>query len=207
MIRFFLMLGCVVFFCLLASCARQVEKPAESTPWKKPWQSEKPLPTWVADPTDHGRRMAAYGSAEYVAAETRSDQTNRAVTKARAEISRMIRVRLQEVVKDFVAVSGEGVTNYFESATKQTVDETLTGSYQLDEWTNEKTDELFVLVVMDPGFAKKIATSVAQAAKNPSTGDPKLDAHLRAKAGSDEAFAELDRQLEKKLLGDGGAKK
>lgn len=207
MIRFFLILGFVVCICLQMSCARQKEISVQSTPWKKPWQSDKPLPAWVADPTDHGRRMAAYGSAEYVALESRSDQTNRAVTKARAEIAQMIRVRVQEVVKDFVATSGEGITTYFESATKQTVDETLSGSYQLDEWSNEKTDELFVLVVMDPGFAKKIATSVAQAAKNPSTGDPKLDAHLLAKAGSDEAFAELDRQLEKKLLGDGGAKK
>ncbi len=206
MIRSFLMLGFVVFLCLLASCARQ-EEPVKSTPWKKPWQSDKPLPGWVADPTDRGKRMAAYGSAEYLALESRSDQTDRAVAKARDELSRMIRVKVQGIIKDFVAESGEGVITYFENATKQTMDETLSGSYKLDEWSNEKTDELFVLVVMDPGFAKKIATSVAQAAKNPSTGDPKLDAHLRAKAGSDEAFAELDRQLEKKLLGDGGAKK
>jgi hypothetical protein len=151
--------------------------------------------------------MAAYGSAEYLALESRSDQTDRAVAKARDELSRMIRVKVQGIIKDFVSESGEGVITYFENATKQTMDETLSGSYKLDEWTNEKTDELFVLVVMDSGFAKKIATSVAQAAKNPSTGDPKLDAHLLAKAGSDEAFAELDRQLEKKLLGDGGAKK
>ena len=64
-----------------------------------------------------------------------------------------------------------------------------------------KTSEYFVWVVVDPAYAKNIAKAVAEAAKTASTGDPTRDAHMRAKAGSDAGFADLDRLLDKQLGG------
>jgi hypothetical protein len=153
------------------------------------------MPSWIADPTEHGARLAAYGSAEYRSSESRSEQRDRAAAAARDELSRMLRLRIRNAVRDYLADSGAGVTSFSDSVSQQVTEGSVSGTYQRDEWQNEKTNELFVWVVIDPEMAAKLAKSVVQAAAAAAPSNA-VAAHLQAKAGSEQGFAELDRLLD-----------
>ncbi len=190
--------------CVLATqagCFLREEAPAPEPArpahgWKTPWQSDKPMPKWVADPTDGGIRLAAYGSAEYRSSESRSEQRDRAMAAARDELARMLRLRIRNAVRDYVADSGSAVTSFTDTVSKQVAEGTVSGTYQCDEWQNEKTSELFVWVVVDANVASRLAKSVVQAATEVAPSNP-VAANLKAKAESDKGFAELDRLLER----------
>lgn len=196
-------LGCAVLIAVLApGCARS-EPPAPTKPghsWKQPWQSDKPLPKWISDPTEGGSRIAAYGSAEYRSSESRSEQRDRAMAAGRDELNRMLRLRIRNAVRDYVAESGSALTTFSDSVSKQVSEGTVSGTYQRDEWQNEKTSELFVWVAVDPAVAAGLAKTVVQAAAEAAPNDPAA-ANLRAKAESDKGFAELDRLLDPALRG------
>lgn len=164
--------------------------------WRQPWQSDKPLPTWVADPTEGGTRIAAYGTAEYRSSENRGQQRDRAMAAARDELARMLRLRIRNAVRDYMADSGIGMTAFSDSVSQQVAEGSISGTYQRDEWENEKTNELFVWAVVDSAVASRLATSVVQAASQAAAGDATA-ASLQAKAGSDQGFAELDRLLDR----------
>jgi hypothetical protein len=192
-------LGCALLTAgLLSACAGRAEPmptPA-SHGWRQPWQSDKPLPAWVADPTEGGARIAAYGSAAHRSNDSRSDQRDRAMANARDELNRMLRLRIRNAVRDYVAEGGGGVTTFSDSVSRQISEGTVSGTYQRDEWQNEKTLELFVWVAVDPTVAAKLAKSVVEAAVTAAPSDHAA-ANLRAKAESDKGFAELDRLLER----------
>ena len=184
--------------CLVSSCSQRGDEPVTTShrqAWKQPWQSDKPLPKWIADPTEDGKRLAAYGSAEYRSIESRSDQRDRAISRARDELNRMVRVHIRNAVRAYIAESDSGLTTFSDNISKQVSEGTVSGTYQRDEWQNEKTNELFVWVVVDPAVAARLAKSVVQAAAEAAPNDPAA-AHLRAKAESDKGFAELDRLLD-----------
>lgn len=182
----------------LAGCAdRQPATPPPRHGWKQPWQSEKPLPPWIADPTRGGTVIGAWGSADQRSGESRAEQRDRAMASARAELSRMLRVRIRTAVRDYLADSGSAVIAYSEAVSRQVSDETLAGSYQRDEFVNEKTGELFVWVVVDATAARDLARQLGQTMVSMPSGDRALDAHLQAKMASDSAFRELDRLLER----------
>jgi hypothetical protein len=197
-------LGCALFAAILLSgCAGRSEEPPtvkSGHTWRQPWQSDKPLPKWISDPTEGGSRIAAYGSAEYRSSESRSEQRDRAMACARDELNRMLRLRIRNAVRDYAAESGAGLTTFSDTVSKQVSDGTVSGTYQRDEWQNEKTNELFVWVAVDPAVAAGLAKSVVQAAAEAAPSDPAA-AHLRAKAESDKGFAELDRLLDTSLKG------
>jgi hypothetical protein len=192
-------LGCILLAAgLLSACAGRAEPPPAPAGhgWRQPWQSDKPLPKWIADPTESGSRIAAYGSATYRSSESRSEQRDRAMANARDELNRMLRLRIRNAVRDYVAESRSGVTSFSDSVSKQISEGTVSGTYQRDEWQNEKTLELYVWVAVDPAVATTLAQSVVQAAASAAPSDPTA-AHLRAKAESDKGFAELDKLLDK----------
>jgi hypothetical protein len=179
------------------ACAGSQDAPRPPThAWRQPWQSDKPLPPWVADPTERGTRIAAYGTAEYRSSENRSQQRDRAMAAARDELARMLRLRIRNAVRDYLADSGVSMTSFSDSISQQVADGSISGTYQRDEWENEKTNELFVWVVVDSAVAARLATSVVQAATQAAAGDATA-ASLQAKAGSDQGFAELDRLLDR----------
>ncbi|HAT11546.1 MAG TPA: hypothetical protein DCS97_13340 [Planctomycetes bacterium] len=191
--------GCILLsLCLLPACGTRTDAPAPAPAhaWKKPWQSDKSLPAWIADPTEGGTRIAAYGSAEYRSSESRSERRDRAMAAARDELARMLRLRIRNAVRDYLADSGGNVTTFTDSVSQQIAEGSVSGTYQRDEFENEKTSELFVWVVADAKVAGELAKSVVQAAAQSASTDPGA-AHLKAKAGSDQGFAELDRLLER----------
>lgn len=179
-------------------CARNPAPAAPPPPahgWRQPWQSDKPLPRWIADPTEGGTRLAAYGSAEYRSDESRSQQRDRAMAAARDELARMLRLRVRNAVRDYLADSGVGVTSFSDAVSQQVAEGTIDGTYQRDEWSNEKTRELFVWVDVDRDVARRLAASVVAAAAAAPQGP--AAAHLRAKSEADKGFAELDRLLDR----------
>lgn len=183
---------------LVSGCASRDDAPVTTSHrqvWKQPWQSDRPLPKWIADPTEDGKRIAAYGSAEYRSLESRSDQRDRAIAHARDELNRMMRVHIRNAVRAYIAESDTGLTTFSDNISKQVSEGTVAGTYQRDEFQNEKTNELFVWVAVDPTVAAGLAKSVVQAAAEAAPNDPAA-AHLRAKAESDKGFAELDRLLD-----------
>ncbi|MCS6970997.1 MAG: hypothetical protein RMM29_00510 [Planctomycetota bacterium] len=111
----------------------------------------------------------------------------------------MLRVRIRTAVQDYLADSGNagGVVKYSDAISRQLAAETIVGSYQRDEFVNEKTGELFVWAVIDRAVAEGLARQVAEAIRATPSGDHALDAHARAKVESDRAFEELDRLLER----------
>lgn len=184
-----------VTLAIAVGCARST--PTETAPerpkhgWKQPWQSDRPLPTWIADPTAGGSRISAYGSAEYRSSESRSAQRDRAMQGARDELARMIRVRVRTAVRDFLADSGSASATYSDTISQQVSDASIDGSYQIDEWQNEKTLELFVLAGIGVQQGGGLAAAVVKAA---GQAEPAA-APFAAKLQSDAAFAELDRLL------------
>ena len=194
-----LIVGCaLVAAVLVAGCARS-EPPAPAKAghtWRQPWQSDKPQPKWISDPSEGGGRIATYGSAEYRSSENRSQQRDRAMANARDELNRMLRLRIRNAVRDYIAESGASLTTFSDSVSQQISDGTVSGTYQRDEWQNEKTNELFVWVAVDPAVAAELAKSVVQAAAVAASNDP-VAANLQAKAEADKGFAELDRLLER----------
>jgi hypothetical protein len=180
---------------IVGGCARP--DPAEAAPdrpkhgWKQPWQSDRPLPPWIADPTSGGSRLSAYGSAEYRSSESRSEQRDRAMQAARDELARMIRVRVRTAVRDFLADSGSASATYSDTISQQVADTSIDGSHQIDEWQNEKTLELFVLAGVGLKQSGDLAAAVVKAAGQADSAAMPFAAKLQA----DAAFAELDRLL------------
>lgn len=174
-------------------------RPAQPV-WRRPWgDDDVSKPGWIADPTRAGTMIAAYGSTAADPQATHGQLRDRAMQGARDELARMVRVRVANVLKDWLAESGGGYDRFTEAASRQVADQSVEGSYQRDQWTHPKTGEFFIWVVVDPSFAKRIGQTLAESARGASTGDSARDAHLHAKAGSDAGFAELDRLLGKQL--------
>jgi hypothetical protein len=187
---------------VFSGCGEQRPPAAPAKPvstYRRPWSDDDVAkPAWLADPTRGGSMLAAWGSAAADPHRSRGELRDAAMQSARDELARMVRVRVQSVLKEWLAESGgsaAGVSSLSESASRGIADQSIEGSYQRDAWTHPKTGETFVWVVVDPAFARNLAHTVAESAKGAATGDPTLDAHIRAKAGSDDGFRELDRLL------------
>lgn len=174
--------------------------PPPAPVWHRPWgDDDVKKPAWISDATRGGTVLGAYGSTPHDPFVARATLRDRAMQSARNELASIVRVRVQAVLKDWLAEDRNGYNKFTESTSRSIADQSIDGSAQRDEWVHPKTSELFVWVVVDPAYAKNMAKTVAEAAKSASTGDPKLDAHMRAKAGSDAGFADLDRLLDKQL--------
>jgi len=171
--------------------ATSPSKPAPG--YRRAWSDDDVVkPDWISNPTRNGTVIAAWGSAPQDPFGGRSAMRDKALDSARRELARMVMVRVKSVLNDYLADSGASVTSYTESVSRTIAVESVRASYQQADWEHPKTGELFVWAVVNPGFAGKLAQSVAQTAAS----DPTADAHARAKLESDKGFAELDRLLD-----------
>lgn len=178
-----------------AGCAGNDARDQQSAAtYRRPWSDDDvSKPAWIADPTRGGTIIAAWGSTPGDAVAGRGAMRDRALDSARRELARMVMVRVQAVLKDYVAESGSGATAFTESVSRSVAVQSIRASYQRDEWIHPKTGELFIWAVADPSFGERLASTVGETAAQ----DPALDAHTRAKLGSDQGFAELDRLLDR----------
>lgn len=184
---------------VFAACASASPRPAQAGGgYRRPWSDDDVAkPAWIANPTRDGTVIAAWGSTSPDPQATRSTLRDRALDAARRELARMVMVKVQAVLKDYVAVSDAGTVSFTQSVSQTIAMQSVRASYQRDEWTHPKTGELFIWAVADAAFAERLAQHVAGAARAEASDDPRLDAQLRAKTESDKGFAELDRLLDR----------
>jgi len=116
---------------------------------------------------------------------------------ARDELARMIEIRVKNMVKNFMQVTGVGdaetVDRVSAQVSKQVAYQTIRGSRQVALWRSP-CGELFVLVSVDPDMVKDfIKTQVETSLKN----EQALWQLYQAK----KAYQELDREIEKEFKG------
>lgn len=182
---------------VFASCADRstaTETAHSQAPgYRRAWSDDDVVkPDWLANPTRDGTVIAAWGSTPDDPFGGRGAMRDKALDQARRELARMVMVRVESALRDYLSESNGGMTAYTESVSRTIAIQSIRASYQQAEWVHPKTGELFIWAVANPAFAAKLAQSVADTAAT----DPAADAHTRAKLESDKGFAELDRTLE-----------
>ncbi|MCX8012762.1 MAG: hypothetical protein N3A02_00540 [Rectinema sp.] len=186
-----------------ASAGAGATKPQHRRSWS---DDDVEKPGWIKDPTQGGKFIAAWGSAAHDPYVDTAEIRDRAVNSARKELARMVAVKVQAVMQDYVGASQSDTVSFSQNIARAIAVQSVKGSYQRDEWVHPKTREMFVWVVVDPHFKEKLAQTIGNAAQEAASKDPALAAHLRAKAESDKGFAELDRLLDRSFAEGGAAK-
>lgn len=166
--------------------------------YRRAWSDDDVAkPDWIANPTRNGTVIAAWGSAPHDPFVGRGELRNRALSQARHELGRMVMVRVQSALMEYIGESRSGdvasVTAFSESVSRTIAVQSIRSSYQQAEWIHPKIGELFIWAIIDPKFSRSLATAVAETADQ--GGDSA--ALLRAKLESDKGFTELDRLLER----------
>ena len=156
----------------------------------------KDAPSWVLSPDTSGLKLAAVGSAKLSKAGLQFTRTE-AISQARDELARMIEVRVKNMVKNFMQVTGVGdsetVDRVSAQVSKQVAYQTIRGSKQKEIWMSP-CNELFVLVTVDPDMVKEfIKAQVETSLRN----EQALWQLYQAR----KAYEELDREIEKEFKG------
>ncbi len=156
----------------------------------------KGAPNWVLNPQVEGSSIAAVGSAKIGKAGLQFARTE-ALANARDELARMIEVRVKNMVKNFMQVTGVGdsetVDRVSVQVSKQVAYQTIRGSKQVSLWRSP-CNELFVLVGVDPKMVKDfIKSQVETSFKN--------DQALWQMYQSKKAHEELEKEIEKEFKG------
>lgn len=188
---------------MLGMGGREEQKPEQSRPQhRRSWSDDDvQKPAWIKDPTQGGKFIAAWGSASHDPYVDTAELRDRAMNSARKELARMVAVKVQAVMQEYVGASSADTASFSQNIGRSIAIQSVRGSVQRDEWIHPKTREMFVWVVVDPKFTEQLAQHVNNAAQEAASKDPALAAHLRAKAESDKGFAELDSLLEKSFAG------
>lgn len=170
----------------------------QQTSYRRSWSDEDvSKPDWISDATRGGTKLAAWGSTAHDPYVDSGTMRDRAADSARRELARMVAVKIQAVMQDYVGESDAGSTRFSQSVGRSIAIQSIRGSVQRAEWIHPKTREMFVWMVVDPAYSDSLAQNVAGAAREAAAADPKVGAHLRAKLESDKGFEELDRLLDK----------
>ncbi len=156
----------------------------------------KGAPAWVLNPQVEGSKIAAVGSAKLGKAGLQFARTE-ALSNARDELARMIEIRVKNMVKNFMQVTGVGdaetVDRVSVQVSKQVAYQTIRGSKQVAMWRSP-CGELFVLVGIDPKMVKDfIKTQVETSLRNEQA--------LWQLYQSKKAHEELEREIEKEFKG------
>jgi hypothetical protein len=160
------------------------------------------VPDWVNDPTQGGKILGAYGVSEKMMSGEKS-MRDRAMLSARQELAATLSSKIQGVVKDWVREGGvissqdnaQAAMTSFESATRNVINQELTGSQQRARYIDDKTGKMYVYVVVNP----EIASKIAEAAKAAARENKELRAHMAAKIEAEKAFADLDKLIDKEM--------
>lgn len=185
---FYLMLVTVFATFLFTGCAKKGPEPLENA-------CLKGAPGWVIDPSMEGG-LTGLGSAKIGAAGLSFARTE-SIANARDEMARSLSIKVKNMFKNFTQVTGVGdaqtVDKVAANVSKQVANETLEGSKPKQVWISP-CNEYYVLVVMDPGLAKK---SVEQSVKTSLKNEQALWQQFLAKKAQDELDAEIDKEFGK----------
>ncbi len=179
----------------IASCGAKKEEAKAAT--KTGFEQDpcfKGAPGWVFNPQVEGATLAAVGSAKIGKAGLSFARTE-ALSNARDELARMIEIRVKNMVKNFMQVTGIGdeetVDRVSVQVSKQVAYQTIRGSKQVAMWRSP-CGELFVLVAVDPGTVKEfIKTQLETSLRN----EKALWQMYQAK----KAWKELDEEIDKEF--------
>lgn len=161
---------------------------------------EKPgpdLPDWVDNPSLEGG-ISASGSAK-IGPAGRGFARTEATAQARDEIARQLGVKVKNMVKSFVQVSGVGDDQAVDKASsqvsKQVSSQLLNGSKVTKVFTDKKTKEMYVLVVLDPQALANAQAAMKNAVKTSFKNNRALWQQFQAKR----ADKDLDKEIEKEF--------
>lgn len=176
---------------LVAGCAHEPEqKPKVANEALQ--QEFANAPSWVLSPESAGK-LVAVGSSRIGPAGMQFAREE-AIAAARDEMARQMSVRVKNMTKRFMQVTGVGdqqmVDRVSATVSKQVTNEVLTGSRQKDIWISP-SGELYVYVELDPAFASK---TVSEAIKT-SLNKEGLWQQFQAKKAFDELQDEVDAEL------------
>jgi hypothetical protein len=150
-------------------------------------------PGWVLDPTS-AKGVAAVGSAQRSPGGIQF-QRNEAMASGRDELSRMLGLRVKNMLSNFSRQTGVGEGQSFDKVTedvsRQMSKETLNGSKQKDLWI-APDGTLFILVSLDP-------KSVADIAKQSVLTSMRNDKALYQQAEAKKALDSLDSAIDKEF--------
>lgn len=182
-----LILAISVLALMLAGCAKQEAKQQLADP------CFVGAPSWVLNPQVEGA-LAAVGSAQKSKAGMQFTR-DAAMANARSEITRMIEVKVNTMMKDFTQTTGVGdaetVDKVTSSVSKQIASQTLQGTQQKDIWMSP-CSELYVLVVLNP---TKVAELTKQQVSTSLKNDQALWQQFQAKKAQDELDAAIDKEF------------
>jgi len=150
-------------------------------------------PKWVINPEIAGD-LSAVGSAKVGKAGIQFAKTE-ATALARDEIARIMGVKVKNMVRNFVQVTGVGDNETVDRVSKQVstqvANQLLVGSKAKAQWLSP-CNELFVLVTLDP---KEAGRAVKEAVITSYKNQQALWQMFQAK----KAWEELERQVEKEF--------
>lgn len=152
-------------------------------------------PSWVLNPQVEGT-LSAVGSAKKSQAGMQFTR-DAAMANARSEITRMIEVKVNTMMKDFTQVTGVGdketVDKVTSSVSKQIASQSLKGSQQKDVWMSP-CGELYVLVVLNPA---QVADMAKQQVTSSFKNDQALWQQFQAQKAQDELDAAVNKEFNK----------
>ncbi len=174
---------------LLFSCGGKDEAPAPTSN----------LPEWIDNPPTEGG-ISAVGDAK-VGAAGRGFAKNEAAALGRDEIARQLGVKVNNMIKSFVQVTGVGDDQSTDKATsqvsKQVSSQLLSGSKITKTFQDRETNTMYVLVVLDPQSIASAKTAMKEAVKTSYKNDKALWQQFQAQ----KADQSLDKEIEKEFSG------
>ncbi|MBA3582691.1 MAG: LPP20 family lipoprotein [Gammaproteobacteria bacterium] len=177
---------------IAAGCSANTPKESASyvSDCTYPDGSNKEAPMWICTETTKDFPVGAVGSSEKSAAGF-SFMEQQAATVARVKLAQQMRVQVQNMVKQYVEVSGaadaETVDKVNTSISKQITNESLSGTRIVLKNTSPN-GVLFVYVGLDPKAVQQLAQ---EAIKTSMNNDAALWQQFKAQKGQDELAADI----------------
>jgi len=177
----------------IEACSKKTTE-VKVSPGSKYYSCLKNAPKWVIDEKVKNMKLSAVGSAKIGDAGFQF-AVDEAKAIARDEIARTTSVVVKNLIKNFSQATGvknsETVDKVSEQVSKQVSYSVLRGSKVIKKWVSP-CDEVFVLVAVDPKLAKSsIKEAIITSFKNEEA--------MWQKFQSEEAFEELEREIEKEF--------
>ena len=151
---------------------------------------EKAAPGWVCDEPVPGLSVSAVGSADKSGAGL-NFMKQQASTAARVQLAQMMKVQVQNMVKQFAETTGVGDSETVDmvnsSVTKQLTNETLVGTRMYKSKTSPN-GTLYVLVGLDDKAASLIHETALKTSMN---NEKALWQKFQSKKGHDELAKEI----------------
>jgi len=188
-IRFSLCAAALVAVLVSAGCAKDVTSPDEQLP-----NEFAGAPSWVLEGCsaywgdDGGARLCGVGDAKI--GRSMSVARTKATSRARAEISRTLETKVQNMIKDYQEQVTDGesemTAEQFSSTTVSLSKATLNGTSVQNTWVSP-TGQLYMLVALD-------VESFENSVREMDEMSDKLRQFIEARAKK--SFTELDEQME-----------